>query len=134
MADRVSPLTSFEYAVVRVVPRIERAEFVNVGVIVYSPNRDYLAAAVDLDRNRLHALDPEADADEIAAAVESFVGPCTGGTRAGGNGFTGERKRGEWFRWLTAPRSTVVQTGPAHAGLTADPAAELRRLLDRLVR
>lgn len=122
--------TVFEYAVIRVVPRIQRAEFVNVGVIVYSPDHDYLAAAVHLDRERLRAIDPEADAAEVGEAVASFVGPCTGDAP----GFTGGRRKGEWFRWLTAPRSTVVQTGPAHAGLTDDPAAELERLVDQLVR
>ncbi|PZF81860.1 DUF3037 domain-containing protein [Jiangella anatolica] len=120
----------FEYAVLRVVPRIERAEFVNAGVIVYSQKADYLGAAVHLDADRLRALDPDADVDAIRAAAEAYAATCTDAAAAGPVGAT---PIGERFRWLTAPRSTIVQTGPVHAGLTDDPAAELDRLLRRLV-
>lgn len=120
----------FEYAVVRVVPRVERAEFVNAGVIVYSQKADYLDAAVRVDGDRLRALDPEADVDAIRAAVEAYARTCTDPASAGPVGATAI---GERFRWLTAPRSTIVQAGPVHAGLTDDPAAELDRLLHRLV-
>lgn len=120
----------FEYAVIRVVPRVERAEFVNVGVLVYSQRAGYLAAATHVDAVRLRALDPEADADAITAAVDAYAATCTRPESAGPVGATGI---GERFRWLTAPRSTIVQTGPVHAGLTDDPAAELDRLLRRLV-
>lgn len=114
----------FEHAVVRVVPRVEREEFVNVGVIVYCQATDYLEAAVDVDRDRLGHLDPEADLEAIEAAVGDFVESFHG---------AGQHPKGEQFRWLTAPRSTIVQTGPVHAGLTEDPAAELRTLMERLV-
>ena len=120
----------FEYAVLRVVPRVERAEFVNVGVLVYSQRAGYLAAATHVDPVRLRALDPEADADAITAAVDAYARTCTDPGSAGPVGATAI---GERFRWLTAPRSTIVQTGPVHAGLTDDPAAELDRLLRRLV-
>ncbi|MBB5786522.1 DUF3037 domain-containing protein [Jiangella mangrovi] len=122
-------MIAFEYAVLRVVPRVERAEFVNAGVIVYSQKAGYLDAATHVDADRLRALDSEADVDAIAAAVEAYA-HATDPEAAGPVGATAI---GERFRWLTAPRSTVVQTGPVHAGLTDDPAAELDRLLRRLV-
>jgi hypothetical protein len=122
-------MIAFEYAVLRVVPRVERAEFVNAGVIVYSQKAGYLDAATHVDGDRLRALDPEADVDAITAAVEAYARACAD-PAAGPVGLTGI---GERFRWLTAPRSTIVQTGPVHPGLTDDPAAELDRLLRRLV-
>ena len=113
----------FEYAVLRAVPRVERGEAINVGVIVYCQALDYLGSKVRLDRNRLAALDPFADAEAVARALEA-AGDCT-------------RRHGEDLRrrfiWLTAPRSTVIQPGPVHTGLTADPAAETQRLFDVLV-
>jgi hypothetical protein len=123
-------MIAFEYAVVRVVPRVERAEFVNAGVIVYSQKAGYLNAATHVDGDRLRAVDPEADVDAIASAVDAYARACTDPEAAGPVGAT---TIGERFRWLTAPRSTIVQTGPVHAGLTDDPAAELDRLLRRLV-
>lgn len=118
----------FEHAVIRVVPRVEREEFVNVGVIVYCQVNDYLEAAVDVNRDRIRLLDPEADVDTIEAATHDFVASFHGSAAENG------RSVGEQFRWLTAPRSTIVQTGPVHAGLTDDPAAELRNLMKRLVK
>lgn len=118
----------FEYTVVRVVPRVERGEFVNAGVILYCQDRRFLEARIDLDAQRLRAVDPDADVEAITSALEGFVAPCAGAGPAGATSL------GERFRWLAAPRSTIVQTGPAHSGLTTDPAAELERLLDRLVR
>ena len=117
----------FEYAVLRVVPRVERGEAINAGVLVYCRDRDYLGARVRLDADRLRALDPTADADAISAALAAAADTCAGEGPAGGE------QIGRRFRWLTAPRSTVVQPGPVHTGLTADPAAELDRLLDLLV-
>lgn len=123
-------MIAFEYAVLRVVPRVERAEFVNAGVIVYSQKAGYLDAATHVDGDRLRALDPQADVEAITAAVEAYARACTDPESAGPVGATAI---GERFRWLTAPRSTIVQTGPVHAGLTDDPAGELDRLLRRLV-
>jgi len=125
MSDRVP----FEYAVLRVVPRIERGEFINAGVLVYCRDRDFLGARVHLDADRLRALDPTADADAIGAALDAAADTCSGH----GDGPAAAEQIGRRFRWLTAPRSTVVQPGPVHTGLTADPAAELDRLLDLLV-
>jgi hypothetical protein len=121
----------FEYAALRVVPRVERGETMNVGVIVYCQARDFLECRVHLDSARLRALDPNLDLDGVRAALTAVECACQGGPHAGQA--AGE-PLGSRFRWLTAPRSTVIQSGPVHAGLTADPAAELDRLLETLVR
>jgi hypothetical protein len=121
----------FEYAALRVVPRVERGESMNVGVIVYCQARDFLGCRVHIDTARLHALDPALDLDGVRAALAAVECACEGGPHAGQ--VAGE-PIGRRFRWLTAPRSTVIQSGPVHAGLTADPAAELDRLLDALAR
>ena len=114
----MSGLHAFEYAVLRVVPRIERGEFVNAGVVVYCRDRDFLGARVALDAARVRALDPHVDVDAVRAALAAVTGTCDGTSGpATGEGI------GRRFRWLTAPRSTVVQPGPVHTGLTADPAA-----------
>jgi Protein of unknown function (DUF3037) len=121
-------MNAFEYAVLRAVPRIERGESVNIGVIIYCQALDYLGTATSIDPARLRVLDPEVDVDGVRAAVDAVRAACDG------EGPAGAGSRGERFRWLTSPRSTVVQPGPVHAGLTQDPAAELARLLERLVR
>jgi len=125
----VSGLVPFEYAVLRVVPRVERGEAINAGVLVYCRDRNFLGARVGLDAARLRALDPAADVEAVRAALDAAADTC--GT--GGPGPAAAEQIGRRFRWLTAPRSTVVQPGPVHTGLTADPAAELDRLLDLLV-
>jgi Protein of unknown function (DUF3037) len=117
----------FEYSLVRVVPRVERGEAINVGVIVYSQAYRYLCAGIELDERRLLAVDPSVDLDAVRTALSAFEKACTEGPLAG-------RPLGERFRWLTAPRSTIVQPGPVHSGLTTDPAAELAHLFDTLVR
>jgi hypothetical protein len=117
----------FEYALIRVVPRVERGETINAGVIVYSQAFRYLCARIELDERRLLALDPLVDLDAVGVALSAFEKACTEGPLAG-------RPLGERFRWLTAPRSTIVQPGPVHSGLTSDPAAELARLFDTMVR
>ncbi|MFH8486617.1 DUF3037 domain-containing protein [Streptomyces longisporoflavus] len=121
----------FEYALVRVVPRVERGEQFNAGVVVYCRAKSFVAARTHLDDAKLRALDPGADLDGIRAALGAVERICVGGEAAG----QAERDdAGRRFRWLIAPRSTVVQPGPVHTGLTADPAAEVDRLLDLLVR
>ena len=121
----------YEWAVLRVVPRVERGEFVNAGVLVYCHALGFLAAAVELDEARALALDPGLDLGAVRRHLGAVPDLCAG-SPAGGAG--AGRPPGERFRWLTAPRSTVVQTSPVHTGLSADPAAELDRLLDVLVR
>jgi hypothetical protein len=116
----------FEYALIRVVPRIERGEAINAGVIVYSQAYLYLCTRIQLEESRLLAVDPEVDLDAVRAALSAIAKACTEGPLAG-------RPLGERFRWLTAPRSTIVQPGPVHSGLTTDPEAELSRLFAALV-
>ncbi|QES51232.1 DUF3037 domain-containing protein [Streptomyces venezuelae] len=121
----------FEYALVRVVPRMERGECFNAGVIVYCRARGFVAARTHLAEAKLLALDPKADVTGVRAALRAVEGVCAGGEHAGQAAGDDAGRR---FRWLIAPRSTVVQPGPVHTGLTADPEAELERLLDLLVR
>ena len=117
----------FEYALIRVVPRVERGESVNAGVIVYSKTYKFLKTRIELDEARLTALDPSADIVAIKAALRAFERACSEGPLA-------EQPLGERFRWLTAPRSAIVQPGPVHAGVTSDPAADLDRLFSTLVK
>jgi hypothetical protein len=121
----------YEYAVLRVVPSIERGEAINVGVLVYCQTKDFLGCRTHLGERRLLALDPQLDLDGVRAALRAIDLICCGGEKAGQ---AAKEPPGRRFRWLTAPRSTIVQPGPVHAGLTHDPAAELDRLLDVLVR
>lgn len=124
----------FEYAAIRVVPRVERGEAINAGVLLYCRGLDYLGARVHLDEARLHALDPHADADGIACLLRAIATSCADDPSAARHaGPAGEEDRGRRFRRLTAPRSTMVQPGPVHTGLTADPEADLDRLFTELV-
>ncbi len=125
---------AYEYAVLRVVPRIERGETINAGVLLYCRGLDFLGAQVHLDRARLAALDAAADAAAITRVLDALAARCAEGTGAARHaGPAGEEDRGRRFRRLTAPRSTIVQAGPVHTGLSPDPAAELPRLLRALV-
>ncbi|GAA3490721.1 MULTISPECIES: DUF3037 domain-containing protein [Streptomyces] len=121
----------FEYALLRVVPRVERGEMFNAGVLVYCRAKSYAAALTHLDEDKLRVLDPGADVVGVRAALRAVEGLCGGGEAAGQAAGDDPGRR---FRWLSAPRSGVVQPGPVHTGLTADPEAELERLLELLVR
>ncbi|MFJ9818954.1 DUF3037 domain-containing protein [Streptomyces sp. NPDC101151] len=121
----------FEYVLLRVVPRVERGECINAGVVVYCRAQAYVGAGTHLDEARLLALDPGADVTGVRAALGAVERVCAGGEEAGQ---AAPDDAGRRFRWLIAPRSTVVQPGPVHTGLTTDPAAETERLLDLLVR
>jgi hypothetical protein len=123
----------FEYALLRVVPRVERGESMNAGVVVYCRGLDYLGAKVHLDADRLRALDPGADPVAVRRVLESAASACDLEEGAAGPDQPRHEELRRAFRWLTAPRSTVVQPGPVHTGLTSDPAAELDRLLGLLV-
>lgn len=132
MSERDRPENRFvyEYALLRVVPRVERGECFNAGVLVYCRARTFVAARTHLDETKLRVLDPQADASAVRAALRAVESVCAGGAAAGQAAGDDAGRR---FRWLIAPRSTVVQPGPVHTGLTADPAAETARLLDLLV-
>ena len=121
---------AFDYAVVRVVPRVERGEFLNAGVIVWCLSQDYLAARVALDVTRLRALDPTADVEAISAHLAAVPRICAGDASAGPVAQLPAKER---FHWLVAPRSTVIQTSPVHAGRAELPEAALARLFKTLV-
>jgi hypothetical protein len=123
--------STYDYAVIRVVPRVEREEFVNVGVVVSCPERQFLEARIELDPVRIAALDPALDLDGIRAHLATIPQICAGGQAAGPIGRLSPRER---FRWLTAPRSAVIQFSPAHTGRCDDPEALLERLLATMVR
>jgi hypothetical protein len=130
MSEHRSERQGFQYVVLRCVPRVDREEFVNVGVLLYSQHADFLCAASRLREDRLLALDPELDLDAVRSALAAIEMVCCGQAEptAGAGISLGQR-----FGWLAAPRSTVVQPGPIHGGVTDDPAGQLRHLLDTLV-
>ena len=121
----------YDYAIVRVVPKVDREEFVNVGVIVSCPARDFLEARIELNETRLTALDPNLDIESARAHLASIPAICTGGEQAGPIGRLTKRQR---FDWLIAPRSTIIQTSAAHTGTCDDPSAALEHLVVTMVR
>ncbi len=122
---------SFDYAVLRIVPRVEREEFINAGVIVWCPELDWLGARVALDPARLAALWPAADVATLEEHLAAVTRIAAGGDDAGPIGKLTRRER---FRWLVAPRSTMLQVSPVHTGLCDDPELVIERLMDQMVR
>jgi DUF3037 family protein len=122
---------SYDYAVIRVVPRVERAEFVNAGVILWCSAQDFLEARIELDEARAQALDPSLDLDAVRRHLASIRVICAGGPEAGPLGRLSKRER---FDWLVAPRSTIIQTSQVHTGRCTDLHQALERLLDTMVR
>lgn len=122
-------LSSFDYGVLRIVPRVERGEFVNAGVILFCPELRFLAARTHLDRERLRALWPGVDADMIAAHLAAFMRVALGEPHAGAIARLSQRER---FHWLVSPRSTVIQISPVHSGLCDDPQAMLDQLFEKM--
>jgi hypothetical protein len=122
---------TYDYAVIRVVPRVDREEFVNAGVILSCPSREFLQARIDLDERRVLALDADVDLDAVRRHLAAIPRVCAGGDAAGPIGSLTARER---FRWLTAPRSTMIQSSPVHTGQCGEPGEVLDRLLERMVR
>jgi hypothetical protein len=122
---------SFDYAVVRVVPHVEREEFLNVGIILSSQSAGFLKALFHVNDSRLSALAPELDLKEVQSHLEAIRLICEGGAEAGPIGRLPRRAR---FDWLTAPRSTIIQTSPVHTGLCPDPQQALEQLLRKMVK
>lgn len=120
----------YEYAVIRVLPRVEREEFINVGVIVYCQSLDYLRAECTIDEGRLASFAAGRDLSQVKEHLGSVCQICSGSDDSGP---IGKMSPGERFRWLTAPRSTVVQTSAVHTGFTNDPNETLTRLVEKLV-
>jgi len=124
------PRVPFQYAVLRAVPRVDRGEFVNVAVLLYCGPLEVLEVQIHLDPARLRVLDVDVDVEAVRSALDAVRAVCAGDAAAGPAARGSRRDR---FGWLTAPRSTVLQPGPVHCGLTDDPTAQLRRLTARLV-
>ena len=121
---------SFDYAVIRIVPRVERAEFINAGVIVFARTLRYLDARAHLDLERVRSLFQEADIAEIEQHLLCIPKICAGGNGAGP---IGELPQHERWHWLVAPRSTVIQTSEVHSGICTNPGEELDHLMRMLV-
>lgn len=121
----------FDYAVVRVVPRVDRGEFLNAGVILYCSTAGFLESRIELDHARLQALAPAVDASVVQSYLDAIPTICAGGGEAGSIGSLPQRAR---FHWLVAPRSTVIQTSDVHSGVHEDPKAALDGLFEKLVR
>ncbi len=124
-------LRTYDYAVIRVVPRVERGEFVNAGIILSCDVERILLAGIELDETALLAMDTSVDLDLVRGALAAIPAICAGGKAAGDLGKMSARER---FHWLVAPRSTIVQTSPVHTGQCADPEAALEHLMQTMVR
>ena len=124
-------LRTYDYAVVRVVPRVERGEFVNAGIILSCDAERILQARIELDETALRAIDAHVDMELVRGVLETIPMICAGGEAAGDIGKMSARER---FHWLVAPRSTIVQTSPVHTGQCADPDAALEHLMRTMVR
>jgi Protein of unknown function (DUF3037) len=122
---------SYDYAIIRVVPRVDREEFINAGVVLSCPEHDFLDARIELDERRLLALDPHVDLESVRANLASIPAICAGGPAAGPIGRLSPRER---FHWLVAPRSTMIQMSPVHSGRCREPAQILEHLVQTMVR
>jgi hypothetical protein len=127
----VRELRTYDYAIVRVVPRVERGEFINAGIILSCDIERILKARIELDENALLALDASVDLEVVRDALTSIPLICAGGASAGPIGKLSERER---FHWLVSPKSTIVQTSPVHTGQCDDPNVALEHLMTRMIR
>jgi Protein of unknown function (DUF3037) len=127
----VSAEHTYDYAIIRIVPRVERGEMVNVGVILSCPALDFLESAIEIDESTLLAIDGTLDLEAVRANLATIPVICRGGAEAGPIGALPQRHR---FRWLVSPRSTMIQMSPVHTGRTSDPAAALAHLVSVMVR
>lgn len=128
---RAAEMNVYDYAIVRVVPRVEREEFINAGVILSCQKSGFLQAAIALDEECLLAMDPHVDIDTVRRHLSAIVAICAGDAGCGPIAQLPFRQR---FHWLTAKRSAIIQTSPAHTGRCTDAAAALEHIMDRMVR
>ena len=124
-------LFTFDYAVVRIVPRVERGECINAGIVLYCPTEAFLKARIELDRARLAAFAPELDIECVEDYLATIPLICEGGAEAGPAGQMAQRAR---FHWLVAPRSTIIQLSPVHSGTCHDLDVALEGLIEKMVR
>jgi hypothetical protein len=122
------PTSSYDYALIRLMPRVDRGEFINVGVVLFCRTRRFLNALVEIDAERLRAIGPELDIDEVRKHLESIPRLCAGA------GPIGEKGQADSFHWLVAPHSTIIQASPVHCGTCEEPAVALEHLMDTMVR
>ena len=120
----------YDYAIIRVVPKVDREEFINAGVILSCPDKSFLEARIKLNESRLLSLDPSLDLEMVRAHLATIPTICHGGDGAGPIGQLPQRQR---FHWLVAPRSTIIQTSPVHTGRCSDPTAALEHLVAKMV-
>ena len=123
-------LRTYDYAIVRVVPRVERGEFVNAGIILSCDVERILQARIELDEAALHALDPAVDLELVRSTLAAIPAICAGGAEAGAIGMLSPRER---FHWLVSPRSTIIQVSPVHSGLCEEPGMTVEQLSRRLL-
>jgi len=123
--------SSFDYAIVRLVPRVDREEFINAGVVLFCLDKRFLDALVELDEARLLSLAPEVDLAVVRSHLEALPRICRGGAEAGPIGQFPQKER---WHWLVAPRSTILQVSPVHSGMCEDPAQALEHLMETMVR
>ena len=121
---------SYDYALVRLVPHVERGEYINVGVILFCRTQRFLGALIHLDEQRALALAPRLDLEFVSQHLDRIPLICAGGEQAGSIGRLSQSER---FHWLVSPRSTIIQTSPVHSGLCSDPAATLEKLFKQMV-
>ena len=121
---------SYQYVVLRCVPRVDREEFINVGVVLYCQAAEYLDARWHVDADRLRALDGQVDVDQVCGALAFVDGVCAGDDRGGA---AAREPIGQRFGFLKAPRSTMIQPGPVHGGVTDDPGRQIEHLLEHFV-
>jgi hypothetical protein len=122
---------TYDYSIIRIVPRVDRGEQINAGIVLSCADTDFLDARIELDEHALLALDPDVDLVAVRTNLEVFPIVCRGGADAGPIGLLPPRAR---FRWLVSPRSTIIQPSTVHTGRTDDPAGSLEHLMDRVVR
>jgi hypothetical protein len=123
-------MLSFDYAVLRVVPRVDREEFINAGVIVFCLQQQFLQARIYIDENRLKALWPEIDVECVQRRLQAFLKICDGDLSAGPIARLTRRER---FHWLVAPRSTIIQVSPVHSGICEAPEKAIDRIFQQLL-
>ncbi|HLH63348.1 MAG TPA: DUF3037 domain-containing protein [Ktedonobacteraceae bacterium] len=122
--------SSYDYAIIRVVPHVERGECLNVGIILHSPTRRFLGALIHVDRERLQTFAPQLDLAAVQQQLEHILQVCHGKKQGGP---IGQLSPSERFNWLVSPRSTIIQTSPVHAGICSNPEEELQNLMKKLV-
>ncbi|TMC18883.1 MAG: DUF3037 domain-containing protein [Chloroflexi bacterium] len=122
--------SSYDYAIIRVVPSVERGECINVGVLLFCRTQRFLGALIDLDTRRLLSLAPSVDLEAVQHHLDTIALICEGQQEAG---YVGQLSQAERFHWLVSPRSTIIQMSPVHSGLCSDPAAALHHLLSTMV-